>query len=204
MPALFLIKHALPAIDPSVPAREWLLGDEGQRQAQLLAKSLDPQPEIVVSSTEPKAVETSQRIAEAAQAFLLAPDPDLCEHDRSETGFLSKEAFRESVALFFRQPHQLVFGSETADAAHARFATAVERHCADHRHAHIAIVCHGTVMSLWASRRTGCNPFALWNALQLPAWIAAQHPTFDTLTIFPRLAVDGPSQPWQPPPASSP
>lgn len=194
MPTLYLVKHALPEIDPSVPAKQWSLGAEGQRQAQELAGVLFPRPDVVLSSTEPKAVKTGQLIANRTRATLFEPDSDLCEHNRSGTGFLCKEAFQESVAQFFRTPHNLVFGSETADAAHARFERAVERHCTRHAGAHIAIACHGTVLSLWVSRRLGCDPFALWKRLQMPAWISTQYPACDAITVFPELAA-GKAQP---------
>jgi broad specificity phosphatase PhoE len=119
MPALFLIKHAMPEIDPSVPAKRWSLGAEGQRQARELAGVFSPQPEVVVSRTEPKAVQTGQLIAKRTQAALFEPDPRLCEHERSEVGFLGREAFQNAVAQFFRTPHRLVFGCETADQARA-------------------------------------------------------------------------------------
>ena len=35
--ALVLVKHALPVLDPSKPAREWQLGAEGEVQAKRLA-----------------------------------------------------------------------------------------------------------------------------------------------------------------------
>ena len=199
MPTLFLIKHALPDIDPAVPAKEWTLGAEGQRQARELAGALWPRPDVVVSSTEPKAVETGQLIANRAESTLFEPDSHLCEHDRSGAGFLSKEAFNNAVARFFSTPQRLVFGSETADEAHARFECAVKHHCARHAGKHLAIVCHGTVLSLWVSRRLGCDPFALWKALALPAWVSTQHPAFDAITVFPGLATAGDSRPWHPP-----
>ena len=51
MSALPLIKHAMPEIDSSVPAKRWSLGAEGQRQARELAGRLF-EPDHRISGTE--------------------------------------------------------------------------------------------------------------------------------------------------------
>ena len=61
---LILVKHSLPEIIKNMPAREWKLSVEGQIRAQRLAERLNQyQPEVIVSSIEPKAQETAEIIA---------------------------------------------------------------------------------------------------------------------------------------------
>ena len=61
---LILVKHSLPTIVENVPAHEWELSDVGRVRAHQLAGRLNQyQPEVIVSSVEPKAKETAEIIA---------------------------------------------------------------------------------------------------------------------------------------------
>jgi hypothetical protein len=52
---MYLVRHAMVVIDPSVPSNEWVLSDEGRATAARIAL-----PELPVrTSNEPKAVETA-------------------------------------------------------------------------------------------------------------------------------------------------
>ena len=163
MSVLVLVKHSLPVVDPDVPAREWRLSDEGRIRSRILGEELGGyELDLVVSSDEPKAVET----AEIAARVLNVPVEiveGLHEHERGNVGFLEKERFERSIERFFRRPEDLVFGDETADQAHDRFSNAVNGLSDRFRHRNIAIVTHGTVLSLFVSRISDIEPFALWN-----------------------------------------
>ena len=64
MKNLILVKHSLPEIIPTIPAKEWVLSKPGQVRCEVLAERLESySPDIVTSSVEPKAVETAQIIA---------------------------------------------------------------------------------------------------------------------------------------------
>ena len=80
---LILVKQSLPIILESVPARQWTLSEEGRERAlELAGKLVNYQPEIVVSSVEPKARETAEARAEnLGLEFRLFEG--LHEHDRS-------------------------------------------------------------------------------------------------------------------------
>jgi broad specificity phosphatase PhoE len=54
---LILIRHAMPAFGPDVPAQDWLLSDDGQARAARLATLL-PDDAYLVASAEPKAWQT--------------------------------------------------------------------------------------------------------------------------------------------------
>ncbi len=64
MKYLILVKHSLPSIVEDKPAREWNLSNEGRMRSQTLAEKLAPyQPEVIISSIEPKAVQTAEVVA---------------------------------------------------------------------------------------------------------------------------------------------
>jgi broad specificity phosphatase PhoE len=177
-------RHSLPVIDPAIPAREWRLSEEGQLRCRLLAGRLaNFNPQRIVSSLEPKALETAQIVAETL-GMPYESAVGLHEHVRSRTGHTSQEAFEASVKAFFEQPDQLVYGDETADQAHTRFTQAVE--AIQDRYpgqTPLVIVTHGTVISLFVARACGVDPFSLWKSLKLPCMVvcSAHNPSIISL-----------------------
>jgi broad specificity phosphatase PhoE len=168
---LILVKHSLPGIVKNVPAREWRLSEEGRVRARRLAERLSHyQPEVIVTSIEPKAQETAVIIARTYNLTMEIVE-GLHEHDRSKSQFLSQDEFPASVRKFFENPATLVFGSETADECHTRFDQAVRSVLKLYSDKSIVIVAHGTVISLFVSRLTGKSDLILWNELGLPSFV---------------------------------
>lgn len=168
---LILVKHSLPEVVESLPAAEWRLSDEGRARARRLAERLDRfRPEVLLSSTEPKAKETAEFIASIRQLELCSLD-GLREHHRDQVPFLAPGQFEASVHEFFRRPDRLVFGNETADQAHVRFSEALHSILKAHVDETVAVVAHGTVISLFVSRRVGISDFLLWSELGLPSFL---------------------------------
>lgn len=169
---LILVKHSLPEIVETLPARAWRLSQEGRARAGRLAERIHSyQPEKIVSSPEPKAVETAQIVATACGLELHLLD-DLHEHDRSTVPFLSRPEFENGVQEFFNKPDALVFGRETANQAGERFSSAVTAVLAENQASStIVIVSHGTVISLFLSRLTGRPAYPIWSDLGLPGYM---------------------------------
>jgi broad specificity phosphatase PhoE len=168
---LILVKHSLPKVEENLPANKWKLSSEGQARAHRLSEQLPRfQPELIFSSNEPKAKETAEIIAESHQLELCIV-ADLHEHDRRNIPYLPQDEFQVSVREFFEKPDARVFGSETANEAHKRFSGAVHGILNDHMHKTIAIVAHGTVISLFVSRLTGIADLYLWEELGLPSFV---------------------------------
>jgi len=166
---LILVKHAMPAVDPTRPAPTWLLSDTGRDGARAFASRLSPfAPSRIVASVEPKAAETA-RILGGELSLPVAADRRLVEHRREGAGYQERVVFEAQIAALFAHPDQRVFGAESADEAEARFAAAV----ADHAQDGLVVVAHGTVISLWVSRRFGVEPMTLWSALTLPSAVVA-------------------------------
>jgi len=169
---LILVKHSVPEIEADRPANTWRLSEEGRLRALHLAEHLESfEPEVIVSSNEPKAKETAEIVALRLQLYAQILS-DLHEHDRSNVPYLAHDAFQASIRHFFQKPDELVFGSETASEAHARFFRAVHSILNVYRNKTVVIVTHGSVISLFVSRLTGRSDLELWNMLGLPSFVA--------------------------------
>jgi broad specificity phosphatase PhoE len=191
MHKLMLVKHSLPEIVPALPVRRWVLTETGRRRCKPLADMLAiHQPDIIITSVEPKALETGQIVAN----LLGKPRktaPGLHEHDRNNVPLKSKEQFEASVAEFFARPGELVFGTETADQAHQRFSQALAGALEQHPAQNVALVAHGTVITLFVARSVGLrfSPalvgelFAFWKRLGLPSFVVLARPGFDILDV---------------------
>ncbi|MCO5206000.1 MAG: histidine phosphatase family protein [Anaerolineae bacterium] len=159
-----------------VPAHDWQLSAEGENRAIQLADVLRPyRPNVIVTSTEPKAVRTGELLADALGVTFASSDPAFNEHERSRVPwFDSVEAFHAAVADFFAHPDQVVLGSESADTAQRRFTDGVERLLGQQSVSRVAVVTHGTVMALFAAPFAGITPHELWLRIQqfgMPAYL---------------------------------
>ena len=171
MTRLLLVKHSLPKIVETVPAREWTLSSEGRERARELAEKLSLfQPDVIVSSLEPKARQTAEIIAEEWRLNVQALD-GLHEHERSRVPFLPKGEFESLAKNFFENPNSLVFGDETAADALTRFQKAIDSSLRSTRANTPIVVSHGTVISLFVASVSGCDGYSLWQELELPSCV---------------------------------
>ena len=168
---LVLVKHTKPVLDAALPAHSWQLSPEGRESCLRLAEWLKAYaPHRIFTSQETKAAETghlvAQRLGLPCESF-----PGLHEHERPQPGLSSLEAFHANVRLLFDRPSEIVFGSESADQAYARFSSAIDGLLEKwgKQAGALVVVAHGTVISLFVSRRCGLEPFPLWQSLGLPS-----------------------------------
>jgi broad specificity phosphatase PhoE len=165
-PTLILIKHALPDIDPARPAQEWRLGDTGRSQAEELAERLRPYaPQRVITSREPKASETGQILASILD-LPCSQVQGLHEQERLNESYTDTATFRSKIQLLFLEPDSLHFGTETASEAQHRFSAAIETILNNYSESIIAVVAHGTVISLYAAPLLNRDAFELWQSLE--------------------------------------
>lgn len=180
---LLLIRHSAVQRSQETPSREWPLSDDGRSRTRQFAPQLIPYNLTrIFTSEEPKARETGQIIAnELGLPWQTAPD--LQEHSRENAPFfISQEGFETAVARFFNNPDQLVFGNETANQALERFDTAVHRLITDYPEDTLAIVTHGTILTLFVTHyNTQIDPLTFWQNLSLPCKIILSLPTLTLL-----------------------
>ena len=178
MPRLILIKHAKPQAEADVPPHEWGLSEEGRAACAALADRIAPHGIArIVTSEEPKALETGELVAERL-AVPVSTAPGLHEHDRSNVPMLATRDFIAAMALFFKEPRRLVLGKETAEQAAERFERAVAAVVQGHPDENLAIVTHGTVLALFAAARGGADPFLLWRRMGLPSLVVFELPEY--------------------------
>ena len=174
MPQLILIKHATPLKDANRPSHEWKLSDAGREQAAALAERLrDRAVDVVVTSTEPKAIETGEIIAKALGVPIESAE-GLEEHDRSNVPLMQTREFISTVAMFFKEPNRLVLGRETARDAKERFEDALDEVMRRHESKNVAVVSHGTVLSLFVAPLAKEDPFQLWRRMGLPSYVVVE------------------------------
>jgi broad specificity phosphatase PhoE len=137
--------------------------------------------DLLVSSEEPKAIETAQLIA-ARLRIETETAPNLDEHRRPYIAE-GTDSFEEAMARFFAQPTERVFGDETANEARARFAEAVNAVLRDHAARAVGIVSHGTVIALYAAPYFHTGAAALWKRMQHPSFVVIDTDTGAGLRI---------------------
>jgi broad specificity phosphatase PhoE len=180
---LILIKHSLPEMIPSVPASQWPLSKIGRLRCINLAEKLSCySPDFIISSTESKAIETAQIVADHLHHTFQIVE-GLQEHDRSNVAWRSRKQFEAQIMEFFRYPQSLMMGKETAAQAYARFTQAVTGLIDKHPGHNIAIVAHGTVITLLMAKAFDLDPFSFWKRLGLPSFVVLSLPKMELVTI---------------------
>jgi broad specificity phosphatase PhoE len=176
---LILIKHSEPSIDQGAPPNSWRLSEEGRRRSTTLAARLRPYgPDVVVTSEEPKAAETARIVADRL-GLEFDTHPRLHEHDRTGAPFGTQEDFERSARAFFENPGKLVWGNETAEQAGRRFSRAMDEILERYPDESVAVVTHGTVITLFVARYAEMEPFEFWKRLGLPSFCVLAPPRLE-------------------------
>lgn len=180
---LVLVKHSLPEIIPTTPAKEWQLSKAGRVRCKALADHLAPYfPDVLISSLEPKAIETAQIAAHRLNKPYYTHE-GLHEHDRTGVDFLGREQFEAKVKEFFLHPDRLVFGKETAAQAVERFSKALTAVEVEHPNKNIVVVSHGTVITLFVEKISNLDSFSFWRSLDLPSFVVLSLPQHSLVKI---------------------
>jgi broad specificity phosphatase PhoE len=175
---LILIRHSAVTPNPSLPSPKWHLSAGGRVRAHSLAAHIASYyPTRLITSEEPKAAETGQILADVlGKPFMTAPG--LQEHNRKATLYFHNQAeFEAAVIRLFQYPEELVFGQETADQARLRFTRAIHTLLAQHPTDTLAIVTHGTVLTLFLCHHNPhLDPIPFWRNLKLPDLVVVSLP----------------------------
>lgn len=150
------LSHPQVRIDPAVPVPDWGLSDLGRARTEALAG----QPWLrgfhrIVASTERKAVETAEILAQAV-GLRAEIRQSMHENNRTATGFLPPPEFEATADLFFRHPEASIRGWERAVDAQARIVGALVRTLSEGPERPTIFVGHGgvgTLLQCFAGRR---------------------------------------------------
>jgi broad specificity phosphatase PhoE len=192
MDKLILVRHAAPATDPCVAPSQWPLSEAGRASIPALAEALLPYlPAALYASREAKAVETASLTARAL-GVKFTPWQGLNEHLRSTDDWLSNDEFETKIVELYTRPSEVVFGAESADAAHSRFAAAIAALTAEAPTGNLIAFTHGTVMTLLVSHaNAGTEPLAFWRTLKLPAVVVLDRATLTLEKVIEKVGADG-------------
>ena len=157
MPSVFFITHSDVVIKPSIPIPDWPLNERGRaRMHAMVAAPWVKEVRSIFASSERKAREGAQILADGLGLSGYTVVGDLCENDRSATGYLPKREFEAMVDAFFVQPKTSVRGWEPAADAQARIVCTVARIVSQSfGNGDIAIVGHGGTGTLLFCRLAG-------------------------------------------------
>jgi len=137
----------------------------------------------VISSTEPKACETGKLLAHTLGKPFHRVE-GLHEHDRGHVGhFQDGEDFGSAVRYLFERPMEPVFGRETADEAQRRFSDALDGVLRAFEGENLAVVAHGTVISIYVASNAGVEPYVLWKRLGSPSYVVMTLPQLQLVKI---------------------
>jgi broad specificity phosphatase PhoE len=154
---LILVRHAMPAYGPEVPAQDWQLSEDGAARATELAAVL-PGDAHLVASAEPKAWQTLE------PAGPVARDPRFNEVFRTEPWEGDFRARRRAYVDGADHPDW-----EPRVAVVRRFGAGVAHHRRAAGPRPLVVATHGMAMTLWLTAQ-GClvDPGTFWAELEFP------------------------------------
>ncbi|MFN2271841.1 MAG: histidine phosphatase family protein [Anaerolineae bacterium] len=159
MASLYLVRHARTKISDD---ECWPLSEEGERQADLLAqRSFWREVELILSSPEPKALQTAKP---AARRWSLPLETTDCLHEVRRPHLIPD--YEDTIARFFSDPESSVEDLEPAAQASKRITRCIKGLSAKHPGKTLAIVSHGLVTALFLAHLEGRWPtVAEWRAI---------------------------------------
>lgn len=180
---IVLVRHGRPDIRMDQPAPTWQLREDGRADVLRLAETL-PNAPVVISSDEPKAVQTAE-IVHGVVGGDLRLDGRLREAKRPDVWTTDYEV---RAARYLTRGHEP--GWEPAHVVRNRVVEA-----ADELPAGAVLVGHGLSLTLYTATLARFDHVSFWRQLRLPdAWIAAEGVAPRILEPRPTLEEDDPAR----------
>lgn len=193
MAKLLLVRNAAPEKSGHKPSHLWNLSGQGHADCIPLAAAIRPhEPTVVLSSDEPKAIETAELVA-AELRLPHAVVPGLHEHDRSNVPNLPTREFISSMALFFAKPNQRVFGMESANQVLSRAEEALKDVVSERRGQNLAVVTHAAVIAAVVAAHARLDAYRLWRAMKAPSYVVLDAETWQLLERVDAVVGPGPA-----------
>ena len=164
---VILVRHAMPELEPDVPAHRWRLGAEGQAAARALQL---PTAAYLVASSEQKAADT---LRAATGARPVVQDAGFDEvHRPSEW----RDDHRERARAYVHGATHP--GWEAQHDVAARFTAAIRRHAAAAGGRPLVVGSHGMALTCWlaAEHLLSVPAGDFWAALAFPQLIEVDLP----------------------------
>lgn len=140
----------------------WPLSEEGERQADILAqRSFWREVELILSSPEPKALQTAKP---AARRWSIPLEIANCLREVRRPHLIPD--YENTIARFFSDPESGIGDLEPAAQASKRITRCIKGLSTKHPGKTLAIVSHGLVTALFLARLEGRWPtVAEWRAI---------------------------------------
>jgi len=169
MPTITYVRHAMPVVREGVPSTEWHLDDVVRDAARVWSGRLEVGGRIgaLVSSTEPKALETAGAIGDR-WGSVVHEDPRLREADRPWIGV----GYRAVAHRYLRGEHP--DGWEPHASVAERMAAAVADALDRAADGAAVVVSHGLALAVHLGDRLGADfdRESFWSRLAFPdAWV---------------------------------
>jgi len=169
---LIFVRHAKTKVDKAVPIENWILTDEGKRQANGFSESGKfDDVDILISSNEEKAYLTIKPLADKLGKQVLRVK-ELGEIKRPNSEKLTFEEYEKMKAKIFENLDYTEHDWETANHALQRFGEAIGRIDKEYENKKILICAHGTVMTLYFAflQNKLKDIFSRWKGLEFGAY----------------------------------
>ncbi len=146
---LIFIRHAKTKKDENIPIENWVLTEEGEKQAEQIANSGEfDDVRILISSKEDKAYLTIKPLADKLNIKIIKIK-DLGEIKRPNSEKLPTKEYEGIKKKIFEDLNFTKDNWETANHALKRFKDAIDKINKKYENKNILICSHGTVMSLY-------------------------------------------------------
>ncbi len=163
MTRVFLVRHGWSDRNPATPPETWPLSDHGRRQAKALALPWE-EIDVIVSSTEVKAIETA-RLSSGREPLI---DPALDEVRRPWT-----PGFADALRDYFEG--RVPAGWEEPQIAVGRAIDALERHASGRG---AAFFSHASLLALMMAEIEGVPPsYDGWSQIRFAGWCEIDWPS---------------------------
>jgi 2,3-bisphosphoglycerate-dependent phosphoglycerate mutase len=173
MSYLYLIRHPRTHVDPNRQSHEWVLSDSGRIELNTLAHApFWNQVAAVYSSPQTKAIEPARVIGDKHN-ISVATLPGLAEVWRGTDPYLGTEEFNAALSAYFSESELAIAGWERPTDATQRFKEAVQEIVTEHPADSVALLSHGTILTLYTAMLDSEAPNVVrWRSIQ-PASVAA-------------------------------
>lgn len=146
---LIFIRHAKTKKDKDIPIGDWVLTEEGEKQAEKIANSGEfDNVEILISSNEDKSYLTIKPLADKLNLKVIKVK-DLGEIKRPNSERLTTEEYEKVKRMIFEDLNFTKYDWETANHAPNRFREAIDKIDRKYENKKILICSSGTVMTLY-------------------------------------------------------
>ncbi len=167
------LRHALTKIDPSIPADQWELSEEGIKSIQEIVESgVFDAVDIIIASAEKKALQSASFIANRLNKKIITK-ASFNELNRGFSYQASKSEYEEKVGKALTNKGESIDNWESAKSTLDRFLEGVKIVNQEYSNKKILVVCHGINLSLYFAHLLQIPDnqlFPRWKNLEFCAW----------------------------------